>query len=344
MAVNPFDIKSPDINQQMIEDAGLAAFGPTAGQAGIASSATSTNTNPFTYSSDALGTANTYTADSGSTSDWSVDNNMKVSGQLQGILAANSPLMQQARTNALQQMNNRGLLNSSMAIGAGQNAVIQNALPIAQADATMYGNAGQFNANAKNNMSQFNANAKNTAAQFNKDSQNRFDLAEQAATDAASQFSAAQNADIAKFNAQQANVLADADAARTQQANMALADNANKILMQQLDNSFKSAIASADAQTKIQLQQIDSTTRTSLAQTEAQYKQLMQTTASASELYQQALKNINDIAMNPDLDATSVESAVQRQVTSLQSGLGILDSLNSNVSGLKDLVTFTTTA
>ena len=96
--------------------------------------------------------------------------------------------------------------------------------------------------------------------------------------------------------------------------------------------------------TKIQLQQIDSTTRTSLAQTEAQYKQLMQTTASASELYQQALKNINDIAMNPDLDATSVESAVQRQVTSLQSGLGILDSLNSNVSGLKDLVTFTTTA
>jgi hypothetical protein len=59
------------------------------------------------------------------TKDWSVDNsNQTVQNQLKGIIEANSPLMQQARTNALQAMNQRGLVNSSMAIGAGQDAVI----------------------------------------------------------------------------------------------------------------------------------------------------------------------------------------------------------------------------
>ncbi len=341
MAVNPFDIKAPDITQSMIDDAVTAAYAPFPGAAGNASSATSTDDSPFTYSSDNLSSANTYSADQGSTTDWNVKNKQTVAGQLQGILAANSPLLQQAKTNALQQMNGRGLLNSSMAIGAGQNAVIQNALPIAQADATMYGNAAQFNANAANNMSQFNANASNTASQFNKGAQNQFDLADQAATNAASQFNAAQNADVAKFNAQQSNVLADADAAREQQANMATADNANKLLMQSLDNSFKAAIASADAQTKVQLQQIDAVTRTSLAETEAQYKQLMQSTASATELYQQTIKNINDIAANPDLDADSVTSAIDRQINALKDGMSLIDSLNTSVDGLRDLVTFT---
>ena len=80
-----------------------------------------------------------------------------VQGQLSGILAQNSPLMQQAHAAALGQMNQRGLLNSSMAVGAGQNAVIQNALPIAQQDAQAYNAAQQFSANAENQASTTNA-------------------------------------------------------------------------------------------------------------------------------------------------------------------------------------------
>ena len=182
MAVNPFNIQSPDISQDMIDDAGVAAFGPVPGSAGTASQATSTATSPFTYTSDPLGSASTYMANQGSTTDCTVDSDQTVSRQLKGILDVNSPLLQQARTNALQQMNNRGLLNSSMAISAGQNAVIQNALPIAQPDASMYGNAAQFNANADNSMSLFNANALNQASQFNKGAQNQFDMTDKAAT------------------------------------------------------------------------------------------------------------------------------------------------------------------
>ena len=47
-------------------------------------------------------------------------------GQVESLLSKNNPLMQRARTMALQQMNQRGLVNSSMAIGASQAAMIDS--------------------------------------------------------------------------------------------------------------------------------------------------------------------------------------------------------------------------
>lgn len=58
-------------------------------------------------------------------------------GQLDSILAQDSPLMQRARTIAEQRMQGRGLINSSMAVGAAQAAMIDAATPIAQTDAQL---------------------------------------------------------------------------------------------------------------------------------------------------------------------------------------------------------------
>ena len=63
------------------------------------------------------------------------DNVDLVESRVNNIARSDSPLMQQARGAALQQMNDRGLINSSLGIGAAQDAVIRNALPIAQQDA-----------------------------------------------------------------------------------------------------------------------------------------------------------------------------------------------------------------
>ena len=79
-----------------------------------------------------------------------VDPNMTVQGQIKDILDPNSPLMKQAETQALQEMNERGLVNSSMAVGAAQDAMIQNALPIAQQDASTMFTAEVQNANTIN--------------------------------------------------------------------------------------------------------------------------------------------------------------------------------------------------
>lgn len=81
---------------------------------------------------------------------WNVDNNQLVASQLEKIIASDSPLMQQARAQALQQMNARGTLNSSMAETAAQSAVIAAADKVAQADAGTYGKAAQYNADATN--------------------------------------------------------------------------------------------------------------------------------------------------------------------------------------------------
>lgn len=94
-------------------------------------------------------------------------NTETVNGQLQNIVNKDSPLMQLAANRADQLSNSRGLLNSSLAVGAAQDAVIQNALPIAQNDASTYSNAAANNVQTDNNAAQYNASALNNTAQFN---------------------------------------------------------------------------------------------------------------------------------------------------------------------------------
>ena len=58
-----------------------------------------------------------------------------VANKVTEITSRDSPIMQQARTQAAQQSNARGLLNSSIGVQAGQEAVYKAALPIAAQDA-----------------------------------------------------------------------------------------------------------------------------------------------------------------------------------------------------------------
>ncbi|QJQ93908.1 MULTISPECIES: hypothetical protein [Halomonadaceae] len=67
-----------------------------------------------------------------------------VQGQLSSMLDGNSPLMKQAATMGKQQANQRGLLNSSMGIGASQGAMINAAMPAAQQDAGYRQTLGQM--------------------------------------------------------------------------------------------------------------------------------------------------------------------------------------------------------
>ncbi|SMC27198.1 hypothetical protein SAMN02745857_02750 [Andreprevotia lacus DSM 23236] len=72
------------------------------------------------------------------------------SNQLGKVLSADSPVIQQARRLAMEQANGRGLLNSSIAAGAGTEAAIGQAINIASADAGAYQTAANANQNALN--------------------------------------------------------------------------------------------------------------------------------------------------------------------------------------------------
>jgi hypothetical protein len=234
------------------------------------------------------------------TTDWADSENQTVQGQVAGLIKSQSPLMQLAETQAKQQMNQRGLLNTSMAVGAGQEAVIKQAVPIAQQDATLYANMAKYNSQIANEQAAFEAEAKNKATADNA----------AAATAAASFKAAAENTASANYS-----------------------KDLNATVSQMLDASYKIATANADNTTKMLTQQIDANTRRYLIDMEAQYKNQMQASASANELYQQVTTNIADIMANPDLDVKAKQAAVDTQKGYLNSGMQIL----SATSGVKDL-------
>lgn len=95
-----------------------------------------------------------------------------VQGQLANINNPNSPIIMAARNGANQQANANGLLNSTMAISAGDAAAYNAAIPIAEQDATTYNNAAAANASAANTFAVDNQNAINTANQYNAGSTN----------------------------------------------------------------------------------------------------------------------------------------------------------------------------
>lgn len=84
-----------------------------------------------------------------------------VRGQVDSILAKDGPLFERARSLATEQFAGRGLVNSSMAIGAAQGAVMDRALDIAAPDAAAYERAAGQNTDATNRASEFKASAEN---------------------------------------------------------------------------------------------------------------------------------------------------------------------------------------
>lgn len=100
-------------------------------------------------------------------SEWTVEPDQTVAGQLNTIVDPNNPLMVKAKARAQQQSADRGLINSSIAATAGESAMLDAAMPIAQADAAARAKAAGYNVDIKNQTNVTNANAQNSADQFN---------------------------------------------------------------------------------------------------------------------------------------------------------------------------------
>lgn len=173
-----------------------------------------------------------------------------VAGQFNTLTASDNPLIQMGRTRGVQQANQRGLINSTMAIGAADTAAYQAALPIAQTDAATYTQQARDNQAYSNEALKFTAGAANEAAGR--------DLTAWT--------------DMAKAN-------------------------------------------------------MDSAMKTQLATIEADYKTVMQSSATAAEMYKQAMKNITDIAANKDMDAAAKTLATQNQFYALKSGMELAGAM-----------------
>lgn len=236
-----------------------------------------------------------------------------VQGRVKGIIDENSPLMRQAETRALQTMNQRGIINSSMAVGAGQSALYDAALPIASQDAQTSFTAKRANQDAGNTALQFNAGSQNQfASQQLTGKQNLEQIGAQ--TDAASRLQA-EKAQIDKD-------LMTADAATKERLMNRQAEIDTQ--MQQLRGTQSKELAELENQNRLDLTQIENQNRT-----------LLQTSQMAGQLYSTTQEAISQILANPDIPVEQKTALVNRQKELLSAGLGVVGGIgNLDLGGL----------
>lgn len=231
-----------------------------------------------------------------------------VQNQLANITANGSALNTAAETSAKKAMSSRGLLSSSIAVGAAQDAVLKNALPIAQQDAQTYANTDSSNAQFRNNADQFNAGQKNQLTGQLISSDTSLSVADKNIK--------AQAATTDKTLASQQAI---SDKTLASQQSISDKDNATKVQLQQIDADVKKSLAQMDETTKTKLQNLDATD-----------KQLLQTNISAANAYAQLAQALANISTSTTMDASAKQQASDNQIGTFRATLQAL----GQVSGL----------
>lgn len=167
-----------------------------------------------------------------------VDPGSTVEGRLEGLLSKDSDYMKRAATRASQISNRRGLLNTSMAVGAAQGAAIDAALPIAQQDARanleqQFRNQGYSNEAAKH-MADSSITRENLQAGLEQDT-SQFNQANLLQNERLNQ--AAQNESSRAFAAEQ-NRSNFAILTADLQGQLAGIDNALAMNLQEMESNF----------------------------------------------------------------------------------------------------------
>lgn len=237
---------------------------------------------------------------------YTVAPNQTVAGQLKEIIASGSPLMEQAKTYAREQMNSRGLINSSQAISAGHSAVIGAAMPIASADAQTYDRAAANTTTARNTALGFKAAADNTAG-----------LQDAAAQTQTSQFNAGQtNASLSEAS-----------------------QSANKMWSDRLQAEQRTALQTLVGSQ--QLAAIDATGKMQIALTDMtnQNKLLLQTSQNASNYYTTMLQYMGQVTQNPDMTQEQKAAALNNATTMLNDALDTMTVI-ANIPGVQSTLDF----
>ena len=272
-----------------------------------------------------------------------------VAGQLAGLMTKENPVMLQARTKAAQTANARGLLNSSMAVEAGESAAIGAALPIAQSDAATYSQQRLANQGAENTAYQFGAGAENAATAASaaagnvgartaqtgliqkelstQEAEQRSALSTQQAgeTGTLSAQEAEQRSALSTQQAGETGTLSAQEAAQREAAIKVQAEEESKLQTERAEQA--QALALTEGQLATELQTLRGTQAQALANTEATYRQLIQTSASAGAFYNDMTKMIAAVLADTNTTAEQKEAAIGKLSELLESGLTVLGSI-----------------
>ena len=279
-----------------------------------------------------------------------------VEGRLNSIIDKNSALQQSAATRANEQMASRGLVNSSMAVGAGQKAVIDSALPIATSDAAAMQGVKSSNAQAANAASALGATGAQQQQAITRQGEVQAGLQE---SQGKIQAGLQEGQGIIQSRLQQERgeietALQTADAASKVdlQARAAVIDKE----LQELKGAQESTLsaqnaAQAQAAAKLageielsnqtELKKLDGELDIKLETLKGNYQALITSTQSAANMYAQTSSSISAILAAPKLSMSSKQQIISQEIDLLQNGLQTIGNANNVDFG--NLLTFTNT-
>lgn len=289
------------------------------------------------------------------------DESKGVAGRVNSIISSGSPLMKSAQTRAAQAANSRGLMNSSLGVQAGQQALIETAMPMATADAGLFQTQALTNQAAKNTAGQFNSqqatgaaltgmSADQSESQFGRqlaesgrqfdtrtgldreqlgESRRQFDTSNQLSRDMFTSDAAFKNAQLAEsqrqFGAGQdltRDLAGRDDAFRNSQ----LAQN-----QRQFD---------ADQHQRVVLASMDVASREKLLGLEAAFKTDIQRDLNISNAWGTTQTAIGNIQNNANLDASTKVTLIQNTLDQFRSFSNFWKKAGGKDTDISDLVNF----
>jgi hypothetical protein len=272
---------------------------------------------------------------------------------VQGLIAANSPLMQQANQRGLNTANARGLLNSSIAAGAAQGAVMDRAVPIATATAgfnnaknlQLAGIAAQGDQQKADIAAQMQRLT--TQAGFNKelasmDISARMTMQQKDIAAQANNLKTANDAEMARLTASMAN--ANAQQQKDIQARMDELKYQTSSQLIALDKQYQNASALQSQGSQQQLQntlaqitaQGDQNMRTQAASIQASMAELQANLAAgdrgraldaAAGLHSTSQQLIASITANPNIPAAERQKWIQFAQQQASIGLNLVEQI-----------------
>lgn len=288
-------------------------------------------------------------------------NNAMVSNQITGLLAQNSPYIQQARLAAQRASAARGLNNSSMAVQSGEQAAISQALPIAQQDA---GTHAQFEQNDQKyrqdwSMADQSYDHQTGLANLNADLADRRDANQHgyALEMADKNFGYQTQLSDQQYNQQ----LGVNDQQFGHQTSLNQQQNQHQLNMD--NNQFKNQTAINDQQFGHQqtlnsqqnqqqkdmenlnhqnqlamqndtqlhqtdLQKLQGQQQMDLADLNAEHQQLLESNKSASSLYSSYQQAVAQIMSDPKMDPTKAKTAIETLKQSMDASLKLLSGIS----------------
>lgn len=300
-----------------------------------------------------------------------ISENQTAAGRLSQMLSQGSPLMEAARLRGNQEAASRGMLGSTMGIEAAQKAMIEAASPLAQTDASIFGQAAIANTAQANTWNAADLDRLQQESQFGR---SLTENARQADLSAAAQLSVAgMNYDLQdrRLSQDQAQFLQTYDLERRQvEAQIAQFEQQfglerDKLTQQQqqyydglqlerskldqqasqfaADWQNKFSLENVAAANRIDLANIDAQNKKDLMSIEAAYKQEIAGNETISNAWGTMMQEIGRIQNNPDLDDGAKKTLINNSIGSFGSFTSFWKKATGGSVDVSDLLNFSVT-